>query len=194
MPSLRKNGQPVTYASVFVKREVLAMIRCPICQADNVVNTLLCRHCGASLIEKADRKTDPLDTKDVGWIGGTTDQQATPSPQPALSPGAIRLKIGVGKREVEVQLDKAILVGRLDPDSNCFPEIDLTEDTIQDRSVSRRHARIYKQDDQVVIEDVGSINGTFVNGQRLGSLIAKTLRDGDTLQLGTVLMEVQFIT
>jgi len=54
---------------------------------------------------------------------------------------------------------------------------------IDDRGMSRRHARIYRVIGEWVVEDLGSTNGTFVNGQRLGKRPHR-LRDGDRLQLG----------
>jgi hypothetical protein len=53
---------------------------------------------------------------------------------------------------------------------------------ISDPQVSRRHARITRQGDLVMIEDVGSTNGTFVNGMRLTG--PHTLADGNLISLG----------
>lgn len=53
---------------------------------------------------------------------------------------------------------------------------------INDAEVSRRHARISIQAGNYVIEDLGSTNGTFVNGQRLAG--PRVLRVGDTVMLG----------
>jgi hypothetical protein len=58
------------------------------------------------------------------------------------------------------------------------------------RGVSRRHASIFKQGLGVVVEDLGSVNGTFVNGKRLDPYLPEPLRDGDTLQLGKLLIKV----
>lgn len=61
---------------------------------------------------------------------------------------------------------------------------------INDPEVSRRHARLYSQLGSYIIEDLGSTNGTFVNGQRL--LGPYTLRHGDVIGLGeTVSLEYQ---
>jgi diguanylate cyclase (GGDEF)-like protein len=54
---------------------------------------------------------------------------------------------------------------------------------IDDRGMSRRHARIYRVIGEWAVEDMGSTNGTFVNGQRLGKRPHR-LRDGDRIQLG----------
>jgi hypothetical protein len=64
-----------------------------------------------------------------------------------------------------------LLVGRDD-------ECDLV---IVDRQVSRRHASITREDDQYVLRDLGSKNGTFLNGQEVQG--PSTLKDGDEIQI-----------
>ena len=60
---------------------------------------------------------------------------------------------------------------------------DLANDiSISDPEVSRRHARFLMQEDNVIIEDLGSTNGTFLNGQRIAS--PQQLRVGDVITLG----------
>jgi len=60
---------------------------------------------------------------------------------------------------------------------------------INDPEVSRTHIRLTAQDDGYLIEDLGSTNGTFINGQRVTG--TKLLRPGDTLGLGeTVVLEL----
>jgi len=54
--------------------------------------------------------------------------------------------------------------------------------TIGDPEVSRRHARFFMQDDDIYVEDLGSTNGTFLNGERISS--PKQLRVGDVITLG----------
>lgn len=104
---------------------------------------------------------------------------------------AIRLHITDSGREIEATLTKAVHLGRLDPASDVFPEIDLTNDNGLEKGVSRRHARILKREGTVVVEDLGSINGTFINGKRLAPYLPEVLHDGDQLQLGKLLVEVQ---
>lgn len=60
---------------------------------------------------------------------------------------------------------------------------DLANDiAISDPEVSRRHARFLLQEDNVIIEDLGSTNGTFLNGQRISS--PQQLRAGDVITFG----------
>jgi hypothetical protein len=81
------------------------------------------------------------------------------------------------------------LIGRWDPDSGSFPEVDLETDDTEAR-ISRKHALI-KFGDTITIEDIGSLNGTFVNrGQRLEPGSPATLKDGDEIIIGKTFFKV----
>jgi len=60
---------------------------------------------------------------------------------------------------------------------------------LRDKAVSRRHAALRVEGETAVIEDLGSRNGTFVNGERVDD--ARRLREGDALQLGATVLEVR---
>ena len=77
--------------------------------------------------------------------------------------------------EVEAQ------IGRWDADGGIFPDVDLDTDD-PEAKVSRRHARITLSNGQYFLEDLGSTNGTMVNGQRVSAV---ALNPGDMIQLGT---------
>ncbi|HEX9162036.1 MAG TPA: cyclic nucleotide-binding domain-containing protein [Thermoanaerobaculia bacterium] len=83
-------------------------------------------------------------------------------------------------------------IGRADPVTGILPDIDLTAvDT--NRSVSRRHAKIIKTGgDYVVLEEVGTVNGTFVNDQRIPTGVPVTLHNGDLVKIGLVSMKAVF--
>jgi pSer/pThr/pTyr-binding forkhead associated (FHA) protein len=59
----------------------------------------------------------------------------------------------------------------------------------QDSTVSRRHAQFLKQGDTVFVEDLGSTNGTFVNGVRISA--PTPVRPGDTVQFGACAFRVE---
>ena len=76
------------------------------------------------------------------------------------------------------------LVGRTDPQSNIFPDIDLSRFDPETK-ISRRHARIWREGDTFLVEDLGSVNGTVVNeAVRLGPRQPRPLANGDRLRLG----------
>jgi pSer/pThr/pTyr-binding forkhead associated (FHA) protein len=77
-----------------------------------------------------------------------------------------------------------LIVGRSDPQSNSYPDVDLGPYGGLDLGVSRRHFRLARTGDQLYVEDLGSVNGTIVNGQRIPSHNLHPLRPGDRIALG----------
>ncbi|MDM8521182.1 FHA domain-containing protein [Anaerolineales bacterium HSG6] len=166
------------------------MIKCPFCEAEQVDNTIFCSECGVYLLEDERRGTEALDFDEMDWGDEHEEPQAVEVKPENNLQQSIHLKIGDGIREIEASLAKAIHLGRLDPASDVFPEVDLSDESGLEKGVSRRHARIIKRDETVVVEDLGSINGTFVNGKRLAPYLPETLNDGDQLQLGNLVIEI----
>lgn len=168
------------------------MIQCPNCQANLVENTLVCNHCGCFLPEDDRHKTDPVGV-DVGWLGeekpGQTKSKA--SYRPDTTPLTLRLIIGPHSREVTKPLNKPVLIGRQDLASKTFPDVDLTDDGPLASAVSRVHAKIFKKDNIVFLEDTGSTNGTLLNGKRLAPHVPEPLKDDDVIQLGKLLVRVK---
>jgi pSer/pThr/pTyr-binding forkhead associated (FHA) protein len=80
----------------------------------------------------------------------------------------------------QIPLDNVIDVGR-------EPSLPLHLD--EDTQVSRRHARITAQGGQVVVEDLGSTNGTYVNDQPISS--PRTLNPGDKVRIGLTVLELR---
>lgn len=96
--------------------------------------------------------------------------------------------IVVGTNEMGAQFslneDRENLIGRMDPNRGIRPEVDLSRYDPAAR-VSRRHAKIIAQGSQFFIEDLGSANGTFINGQiRLPQGKLHILTSGDEVKLG----------
>jgi len=76
-----------------------------------------------------------------------------------------------------------VLIGRYDSVTGLRPDIDLTDED-QSRNVSRRHARLLCKDGEYfVAEEIGTMNGTFVNGEKLANSVLTPIRDGDELLL-----------
>jgi pSer/pThr/pTyr-binding forkhead associated (FHA) protein len=79
-----------------------------------------------------------------------------------------------------------IIIGREDPVSNIFPDIDLTNHGGDEKGISRRHARVFVQGAQVLIEDLNSTNFSYVNQQKLMPGQPHPLNSGDEVRLGRV--------
>ena len=76
-----------------------------------------------------------------------------------------------------------ILIGRKDIKHGIMVDIDLTPFD-NETFISRRHAKIEKEDEQYYLSDLASVNGTRLNGKRLALKDRILLQDGDTIQFG----------
>ena len=61
--------------------------------------------------------------------------------------------------------------------------------TLDDTFVSQLHARVFRRDGQLWVEDLGSTNGTFLNRKKISAPVS--MRKGDRLQIGKTVMELQ---
>jgi CRP-like cAMP-binding protein len=113
-------------------------------------------------------------------------QQASSRNIQAISSG-VRLEVE-GQSGAFPIGDFETLIGRYDPVTELKPDIDLTDLDLK-RTVSRCHARIIHADGAyVVLEEVGALNGTAVNGTDLVAGERHPLADGDRLDIGSVAM------
>jgi pSer/pThr/pTyr-binding forkhead associated (FHA) protein len=157
------------------------MIKCPFCNSTYPENTLFCDECGSYLAPGDGQATDPLSSQD-----SDESKQSRPS---SGSFKTLMLAMDDGG-SVELPLSKEVILGRLDPGRAIFPDVDLTSQDGIDKGVSRRHARITLREGQVFVEDLNSMNGTFLNATRLVPELPYPVKDGDQIQLGKLLVTV----
>ena len=166
------------------------MIECPSCGHLHRPGTLFCSECGVYLLTGGPLRTEPLPESDLPttradpWESG--DKAGTSEAQRET----MLIIIPPSGRQLTLPAEGEAVIGRLDATRRVFPNIDLTPEGGLEGGVSRRHARIHKQKSQYFIEDLGSANGTFLNGQRLTPYLPHPLHDNDELQLGRVRIQV----
>jgi serine/threonine protein kinase len=110
---------------------------------------------------------------------------------PLTGPPVARLFITSPRGSWEMKLDRMpCRIGRRDPRQNHYPELDLAE---YDRGIaSRHHATIGRDGDFYTLTDVGSTNGTMLNGAMVPPRQAQRLRQGDRIKIGEVEMEFRW--
>jgi len=110
----------------------------------------------------------------------------TPIATPIVSPPPVtaRLVLADGSEIILPPGKSEYIIGREDPVSNIFPEIDLTPYGGELGGVSRQHAKIVHIGNQWSIVDLNSTNHTRVNGQRIEPQTPTPLSDGTKLQFG----------
>ncbi len=116
-----------------------------------------------------------------------TPPEAIPAPPPPAPVTGPRLIITDGNHELPLPDEKVeIIVGREDPVSYIFPEIDLTPYGGEAGGVSRQHARINQGGGMWTVTDLNSTNYTHVNGQRLEPNTPTAIEDSAQIRFGRI--------
>lgn len=165
------------------------MIKCLECGASQYDGTLFCSECGRFLLEVPAKTTTPLPFTEFGRL---------PSPPPLIEEDVeivaghkkIMFVIPSSRHRIKLVLEKEIYVGRGDTSSGFTPELDLTEDQGANYGVSRQHAVIRLTTQGVVLIDLDSTNGTYLNNFRISPGQSYLLNHGDEIQFGELLVHV----
>ena len=104
----------------------------------------------------------------------------------------IIIMIPSGSRKLKFTPEKDIYIGRSDQESLHNPDINLEEDGGGELGVSRNHAMIKfdKMGEGLVILDLNSTNGTYLNQYRLPPELPYPLKNGDEVQFGNLLVHI----
>ena len=142
---------------------------CPECGFQNPESSNYCARCGALLVrDEHGADTTMTFTPEAGDLESHEALQEAGVKGPALV-----VRSGGGRTgEVFTPQGERTTIGR-SPDCGIF---------LDDVTVSRRHAVLVERDRNYVIEDLGSLNGTYVNRRRIEE--PEQLSDGDELQVG----------
>ncbi|NLE99352.1 MAG: FHA domain-containing protein [Anaerolineales bacterium] len=163
-------------------------IECPACGQKHRPGTLFCSECGVYLPTGGPVGTERFSIGEGLGIGAellTRDVAAGES-----SPPTLRLKLLDTGRVIHLPAAAEVLIGRIDPAMDAFPDVDLMPDGGLEGGVSRRHCKIERHGAYYFVEDVGSANGTLLNGKRLQAYLPHVLHNGDELQLGRIRLQI----
>ena len=142
-------------------------MRCPECGYEQSEAHRFCGRCGTQLVgaDEPDQVTSPFAISQEE-IEAAVWQGEAPIEGPSLA-----VRSGGPAGEVFTLRGTAVTIGR-SPKSDIF---------LDDVTVSRDHAVIERDGEAVVLRDLGSLNGTYVNRQRIDR---ERLENGDELQIG----------
>lgn len=144
------------------------MTECPTCGVGNTDDSIFCRRCGSRLIPVDLNETTityaPAEREeaDADFLYDETAQAAT----------VLLIRAGGGREGEIIALDTDVLTIGRSPHSDIF---------LDDVTVSRHHARVIRDEDGFLVEDLNSLNGTYVNRKRIER---HRLTEGDELQIG----------
>lgn len=185
---------------------------CPQCGNAVIPGEAFCDNCGAALLGSG-RAPQPAQGAPAPPYGGAPPQPSYPPPQPAqpiptpaqpapqpvpapvtparttLAPARL-IVVGSGAT-LPLPAAAEAIVGRADPVSNFFPDIDLTDYGALEYGVGRRHMRLFVHSGQVYLEDLDSTNGTFLRNQRLAARSPQALHSSEDVLLGKLALRIE---
>jgi FHA domain/zinc-ribbon domain len=140
-------------------------IYCPECGFQNPESANYCARCGALIVKEQSDTTMTYTPEDGELETGELEELGVERP-------ALVVRSGGGRTGETFRPESGeTTIGR-SPDCGIF---------LDDVTVSRRHAVLHERDGRYIVEDQGSLNGTFLNRRRIESA---ELSDGDELQIG----------
>jgi len=142
-------------------------MKCKECQMENIDGALFCEECGAKMNEGPES------------LGASME-----------SGGALMLTTPDGEK-LEIPAKDEVVIGREDPISEVFPDLDLTGLGGMENGVSRKHAIIHHADGDYTVEDLGSTNGTYVNKKKVQPHAPQAIKPGDELRFGKLSLMVK---
>jgi hypothetical protein len=189
------------------------MIKCLTCGRENLDSSQYCDECGAVLKANGNRPEAPgfepqfssmqnvqqASVTSVGipmFVEEPAENVSTESEENRQLKGVhatllIERGASVGT-EFQLSTDESY-IGRWDADNGIFPDVDLDSHD-PEAKVSRRHARIVRENNMYAVEDLGSTNGTFVNrGRRLIPGNRQRLNDGDEIIVGKTFLRFHIV-
>lgn len=170
------------------------MILCPNCQHQEMPGALFCSECGAQLVGY-----ERLTTHSLRRI---PSEVLTYPPQPRLDPDEAAAESGAAAgssislflidsgQTLNLAGRKEFALGRIAEGQPILPDVDLSIYEAYAQGVSRLHAAIKVYENGVVVTDLGSSNGTRVNGQKIVPHVDYPIHNGDIISLGKLKMQV----
>jgi pSer/pThr/pTyr-binding forkhead associated (FHA) protein len=165
------------------------MITCPSCYNQELVGALFCSACGTQLTYQSRSPTEtvqypesgsgPESSAETRAIGSSPDAKAR-----------VSLKIIHSDQNIPLESGTDYTIGRISGTQPILPDIDLTPYHAYEEGVSRLHATIRVSNENISVFDLGSANGTLINGSKIPPYEPHLLKNGDVLVFGKFQVEI----
>lgn len=165
------------------------MKTCPYCTTENMEGILFCEECGQPFFGNT---TVLSTTQLVNQEKANVQGRVTWGTARFDDESAIIIRVRDHEESLIISPKDEMLLGRADAQALVVPDLDLSAFGGAEQGVSRRHAIIRRGEDTLILEDLGSTNGTHLNGQRLSPDQPRVLRDGDEIRMGRLVFHIFF--
>jgi hypothetical protein len=170
------------------------MITCPNCRHEEITGALFCGECGARLVAADLPTTQNLSH---GHSDSLTFQVRTKTPpipvqenSAAPTEALVSLHLVESGQILNLAGQSEYSIGRAVEGQFILPDVDLSNYQAYAQGVSRLHAALKVNNQRVYITDLGSSNGTRVNGQKIVANVDFPLNHGDVIALGKFKIQV----
>jgi pSer/pThr/pTyr-binding forkhead associated (FHA) protein len=102
--------------------------------------------------------------------------------------------LGKSPSTIGVDVRQGLIVGRRDPDAEDNPDLDLSPHLAREHGVSRQHAMLLPSNEGMYLVDMGSKNGTWVNGVYLDPGVRYPLHSNDRVEFGLLRLTVRSVS
>ncbi len=161
---------------------------CPYCAHANREGELFCEECGHPFVNQQGVATTQL----VGEDRAVYEQRMAWGTARFDSQSSILVRIQNQADPIKLAPKDELMLGRADVRSEWMPDLDMSSFGGAELGVSRRHAAIRRGENTLMLVDLGSANGTHLNGQRLTPDQPRVLRDGDEIRMGKLVFHIYF--
>ncbi len=157
---------------------------------------MFCSECGTQLRDYGKLNTQPFISKTVDSFKSDSDANPASGFSSAVvaenpfKEDLISLYIVDAQKTIPLQGRPEYTLGRVADDQPIIPDVDLTEFDAYIKGVSRLHATVKIGPQRISIRDLGSSNGTRVNGNRIVPHVDYPLKPGDDIALGKLVLQI----
>lgn len=166
------------------------MIVCSNCKHSNMNGALFCEECGTQLIGREELSTQIITDNDRKTELKQSKEDKYQSFNVNEAWGSLHL-VDTGQ-VLPLSIKNEFTLGRVSEGQPIMPDIDFSPYQAYASGVSRLHSVLKRVGGRVVYMDLGSANGSYINGVRLAPNVEHPIQHGDMIALGKLRIQILF--